>query len=144
MSVIPDVSLVICLAIKVILLAVFCLSINKIIHLTKTDEKVIIINLTIFFFLLLVVIIWKFTKERKHNINTILVGEQEFHTSHKKQTSFRQTALKRFNTVSSFILFHTLRTGKTSGEHLLLEEEVTPEQITTQGNRENGESKGYS
>ncbi|XP_057301964.1 uncharacterized protein LOC130636307 [Hydractinia symbiolongicarpus] len=125
MSVIPDVSLVICLATKVILLAMFCLSINNIIHLTKTDENIIIINLTIFFFLLLLVIIWKSTKEWKYNINTILVHEQELHTSHKKQTSLRQTALKRFNTVSSLILIYTLRTCKTSGEHLLLKEKIT-------------------
>lgn len=128
MSVILEVSLVICLAMKIILLAVFCLSINNVIYLTKTDENVIIINIVILFLLSSFVAIWKYTKKLKYNIHTSLVDEQDFHTSQKSQASLYPTVqANKFHTVPRLFSLYAISGCKTSREPLLLGEELASE-----------------
>ncbi|XP_057302794.1 uncharacterized protein LOC130636959 [Hydractinia symbiolongicarpus] len=130
MSLILDVSLVICLAMKIILLVVLCLSINDVIYLTKTDENVIIINVVILFLLSSFVAIWKYTKKLKFNIHTSLVDEQDFHTNHKSQASLYPTVqANKLNTVSRLFSLYAKSGCKRNREHLLLGEELTSDPI---------------
>ncbi|XP_057301966.1 uncharacterized protein LOC130636309 isoform X2 [Hydractinia symbiolongicarpus] len=131
MSLILDVSLVICLAMKIIVLVVLCLSINNVIYLTKTDENVIIINVVILFLLSSFVAIWKYIKKLKFNIHTSLVDEQDFYTNHKSQASLYPTVqANKFNTVSRLFSLYPINGCKTSKKHLLLQEEVTSEPMS--------------